>query len=113
MGLQNHTDTTNQPRVIFPVLRSIDFVISSLEDSGSEPTEQVAVAEQFIISRVQNGHPISLLDMGEALPFDAHPKFDALAEVEDVEVTYTLSEQGKIREYTWSSYYSELYRDDV
>ena len=101
IALQNHMDATNQPGIIFPDLQTINFTILSLDDSGSEPAEQMAVAEKFILSRVQNGHPISLFDMGNSLPFDTDLNLDALAEIQDLEVVYTHLEEGEICEYAW------------
>ncbi len=84
IALQNHMDITNQPGIILPSLQTINFTVLSLADSGFEPEDQIAVAEKFILSRVQNGHPISPAGYVGST-FDADFNLDALTEIQDLE----------------------------
>lgn len=56
---------------------------------------------KFVLSRVQNGHPIALLDMRQTISFDGHPNLEALSEVNDLQVLYTCSIETEIYEYLW------------
>lgn len=101
---QNDMNATNQPSVIFPLLGVIELIIVSLDDGGCQPVDQVAVAAKFILSRVQNGHPISLLDMGDTLPFqDTEPNLDALVGVKDLKIFYLCSLGTETYGYIWST----------
>lgn len=85
--LQNDMNTS-QPDVIFPTLKTIDFIIVQLKHDNRQITGQISVAVNFILSRVQNDHPLARLNIGDILPFDAQADLDALAEVKDLEVFF-------------------------
>ncbi|KJA24808.1 hypothetical protein HYPSUDRAFT_200355 [Hypholoma sublateritium FD-334 SS-4] len=103
MLIQDKMNATNEPRIMFPRLKVIKFSIISSRYCGCQTEEQVSTAVKFILSRVQCGHPIALLDMRKKVPLDSHPDLDALAEVNGLEVLYTRSLEESISEHTWSA----------
>ncbi len=88
MALENQMDSSGEPGVLFPTLRDLNFTLVSLDDGACQPADQLFLAERFIRSRIENGHPISRLNIEDMLPFDAHlqSNVDLLREITDLTV---------------------------
>lgn len=82
MTLQHVINTTEKPCVLFPSLKTIDLTIERFCGDG------VRVALEFILSRIQQGHAIAVLEMESKLPFHPQRDFDALADIKGLEVMY-------------------------
>ncbi|KJA15017.1 hypothetical protein HYPSUDRAFT_411288 [Hypholoma sublateritium FD-334 SS-4] len=102
MLFQDEMNATNEPSIVFPRLKVVNFSIVASVYGGYQPADQVEAAVKFILSRVKYGYPIATLDMRKKLPLDAHPELDALADIEGLEVLYTCSLDANISEHTWS-----------
>ncbi len=86
ISLQDGIKTTENSSILFPALEVVEFMQVYRDDV--EDADPVAVAVKFTLSRIQNGHPIAVLDMSDISPFNSAPGFQALAEVESLKIVY-------------------------
>ena len=72
--------------MLFPALEVLKYLEIYRDDVKA--ADPVKVAVKFTLSRIQNGHHISVLDMSDISPFNSPPYFQALAEVKDLKIVY-------------------------
>lgn len=85
MDGQDNINDTEQPHMLFPFLKVLDM-------NTYHSAVQIEVVVKFILSRMQNGHPIATLDMTKCAPFNPAPNLDALSEGKGLRVLYKLAE---------------------
>lgn len=83
MVFQDDIKTTERPIVLFPFLKVLGFSLEHRSDDGVE------VAVKFIQSRLQHGHPISVVDILSKLPLRSPRDLEVFAEAKGLKVTYT------------------------
>lgn len=85
MDVQDNINDTEKPHMLFPFLKVLDM-------NTYHSAVQIEVVVKFILSRMQNGHPIATLDMTKCAPFNPAPNLDALSEGKGLRVLYKLAE---------------------
>ncbi|KJA24818.1 hypothetical protein HYPSUDRAFT_38489 [Hypholoma sublateritium FD-334 SS-4] len=80
MAFQDDPNITETPSVLFPSLKALDFFVDRVSD--------VEAAVTFILSRIQNGHPVSCFNVVSKPSFLFPLDLEALAEVKGLEVTF-------------------------
>lgn len=86
---------------MFPILRVIDISTRAWLRESIISVNQVAAA--FLLSRLEAGHPVTMLDMSRHSPPDDPPDLGALSEVRGLKVLYRLSAVNGIIEHTCGS----------
>ena len=87
---------TNKPVIVFPILQKINLSIHTYPSRSIFFVNPVAAT--FLLWRLNEGHPISMLDMSKQA-LDLPPNLDALAEVKGLKVLYRLSALDEVVEY--------------
>lgn len=87
---------------MFPFLKTVNFYRSTYRLGGAI-SAVAKEAEEFVMWRLKNGHPITTLDMSNNSPFVSPPDLGALADVEGLKVLYKCSSMTGIFEYTCGS----------
>lgn len=108
--LQNNMPLAKDPSIFFPSLKVVNASHTGDTHWLEADVEDLAVFSTFILSRVQNGHPVTTLDMTRTchkIPAD----LDMYAEVKGLKVLYKRPLIPGIFEYTCGSDEPEKFID--
>lgn len=104
IALQDYTNTTEKPYILFPLLKVVNFTIvcNYYNAALNRTADQAEIAVKFTLSRTQNGYPIGLLNMSN-WPLNCQPDLDALEETQGLKVLYRISGRAGIFEHICGS----------